>query len=186
MSGTVNGWRPLGVALVSGCALAAAMACQHPATTAKPSGDALPPPLPPDRVSAPALTSSVTTSTAPVLPPVEEKRITVSTYGHESDVKPLLQFIAQEGGFSLVLPIGLAKRVNVDLRNVPVSEALTTVLAAAGLSLAPTSGLTAPSDTSVVFYQLPMNVDSLSADAIMKRFGVSRDIAELIVRSRRP
>jgi len=186
MTETSRSHRPLGAALVGGCALAVAIACQHPSTASKPSADTLPPPLPPERVSAPVLTSSVTTSTAPALPPVEEKRITVSTYGRESDVKPLLQFIAQEGGFSLVLPIGLARRVNVDLRNVTVSDALTTVLSAAGLSLAPTAGLTAPSDTSVVFYQLPVNVDSLSADAIMKRFGVSREIAELIVRSRRP
>jgi hypothetical protein len=112
--------------------------------------------------------------------------MTVSTYGREADVKPLLQFIAQEGGFSLVLPIGLDKRVNVDLREVTVSQALATVLAAAGLSLAPTAGMTAPANTSVVFYQLPVNVDSLPAEAIMKRFGVSREIAEMIVRSRKP
>lgn len=177
---------PMRGALVGGCALAVAIACQHPATASKPSGDTLPPPLPPERVSAPVLTSSVTTSSASAAPAPEEKRITLSTYGRDSDVKPLLQFIAQQGGFSLVLPTGLERRVNVDLRDVPVSEALETVLTAAGLSLAPTTGITNPSDTSVVFYQLPVNVDSLSAEAIMKRFGVSREMAELIVKSRKP
>jgi hypothetical protein len=43
-----------------------------------------------------------------------------------------------------------------------------------------------PFDTVTVFYQLPANIDSLSVDGIIRRFGVSREMAELIAKSRRP
>jgi len=102
------------------------------------------------------------------------------------DVRVPLFAIAQAGHYGLVVPAEVTKKISITLDSVPLSVALRTVLDAAGLGLAPTTLTPAklPYDTSVVFYQLPVNVDSLSADAIMKRFGVSRDIAELLVLSR--
>ena len=41
-----------------------------------------------------------------------------------------------------------------------------------------------PFDTVTVFYKLPANVDSMSVEAIIKRFGVSREMADFIVASR--
>jgi hypothetical protein len=114
-----------------------------------------------------------------------EIHVDVDTHGADVDVRTLLDFIAKSGGFTLVYSPGIAKRVRVQLTNVPVSVALETVLSLAGLTLgAATPATQAPGATSVVFYQLPVNVDSLPVEAIMKRFGVGRTIAELIVESR--
>ena len=114
-----------------------------------------------------------------------EVHIDVDTHGAEVDVRTLLDFIAKSGGFTLVYSPGIAKRVRVQLADVPVSVALETVLSLASLTLeAATPATRAPGATSVVFYQLPVNVDSLPVEAIMKRFGVGRSIAEMIVEAR--
>ena len=101
----------------------------------------------------------------------------------DSDVRLVLQKIAEIGRMDLIISPGIKKRI-VEYHHVPVSAALKDVLARAGLRLG--TGITAPLpfDTVTVFYRLPTNVDSLSVDAIMRRFSVSRAIAELIVRSR--
>jgi hypothetical protein len=146
-----------------------------------------PPPLPamPARVLAeppPQITTdtALTTFTAPTSP---EPRITYAATNW--DVRDVLRFIAEKGGYSLVLSPDVNKHVTVDFTDVPVSEAFRSVLEQAGLTLQATSEkLRVPFNPSVVFYQLPVNVDSLPVDAIMKRFRVSRDLAELMVRAR--
>ena len=71
------------------------------------------------------------------------------------------------------------------MNNVPVSLALQTLLSLGDLTLETTTpGAKLPGIPSVVFYELPVNVDSLSAEAIMKRYGVGRAIADLIVAGR--
>jgi len=37
-----------------------------------------------------------------------------------------------------------------------------------------------------VFYEVPVNIDSLSVESIMKRFGVSRAVADVLVQARTP
>jgi len=114
-----------------------------------------------------------------------EPRVNIDTHSRDEDVRPLLEFVARAGGYRLVYPTDLNRRVRVSLNDVPVSVALTTLLQAADLTLEPTTpGAQAPSMRPVVFYELPMNVDSLSADAIIKRFGVSPAVANMIVTSR--
>lgn len=115
----------------------------------------------------------------------QELRVDIDTHGTAVDVRQVLAFLADKGKLNLVFAPGIEKKVRLQLRDVPVSEALQAVLAAAGLTLESTNGAPAltPS-TSVVFYQLPVNVDSLPADAIMRRFGVGRVVADLIVQSR--
>ncbi|HEY6220745.1 MAG TPA: hypothetical protein VIV65_11890 [Gemmatimonadaceae bacterium] len=109
----------------------------------------------------------------------------IDFYGVDSDVRLVLQRIAEIAKIDLIIPANIHKRISVQYVHVPVSVALRDVLARSGLRLGSAS-TKLPFDTVTVFYQLPANVDSMSAEGIMKRYGVSREIAELIVRSRRP
>jgi hypothetical protein len=114
-----------------------------------------------------------------------EPRVDIDTHSRDEDVRPLLEFVARAGGYRLTYPTDLNRRVRVSLNNVPVSVALATLLEAADLTLeSATAGAKPPLNRPVVFYELPVNVDSLSADAIVKRFGVSPAVANMIVTSR--
>lgn len=104
----------------------------------------------------------------------------------DAPVKLILQRLADIGGLRLVISPNLNKTLSVQYIHVPVSVALDDVLKRAGLRLGAGPAANLPFDTVTVFYQLPANVDSMSADAIMRRFGVSKAVAELIVKSRRP
>ena len=138
------------------------------------------PPMPSTPVSeAPA---PVPTRVDTVISHLPEKMITLTG---EWDVRMALEEIARTAGYSLIIsPKIQPKKVRLSLINVPSSDALRAVLDAGQLTLEGTRGPTIPWNPSVVFYQLPLNVDSLSVDVIMKRYGVSRDIANLIVQSR--
>jgi hypothetical protein len=104
----------------------------------------------------------------------------------DAPVKLILQRLADIGGLQLIIPPNLNKTLSVQYVHVPVSVALNDVLRRAGLRLGTGPAANLPFDTVTVFYKLPANVDSMSVDAIIKRFGVSREMAELIVKSRRP
>lgn len=104
----------------------------------------------------------------------------------DAPVKLILQRLADIGGLQLIIPSNLNKTLSVQYVHVPVSVALNDVLRRSGLRLGAGPAARLPFDTVTVFYQLPANVDSMSVDAIVKRFGVSREMAELIVKSRRP
>jgi hypothetical protein len=125
---------------------------------------------------------------APTLAPdtAREPHVVIDTHSRDEDVRPLLEFVARAGGYRLVYAPGLSRRVRVSLNDVPASVALTALLDLAGLTLEPiTPSAKPPLNRPVVFYELPVNVDSLSADAIVKRFGVSQAVAEMLVKSRR-
>ena len=113
-----------------------------------------------------------------------EKRITLSA--SNADVRALLIGIAQAGDIDLVLSPDVKGRASVNLKDVPASEALRIVLAEAGLGINSPQGIILAWDPVVVFYDLPVNIDRVSADAIMRRYGVGREVAEWIVRSRAP
>jgi hypothetical protein len=104
----------------------------------------------------------------------------------DSDVRLVLQKIAEIGKLDLIISGGIRKKISVEYYHVPVSVALKDVLARTGLRLGSGTSAPLPFDTVTVFYRLPTNVDSLSAEAIMRRFSVSRELAELIVKSRKP
>lgn len=101
-------------------------------------------------------------------------------------VKLVLQRLAEIGGLQLIIPANLNKTISVQYVHVPVSVALKDVLRRSGLQLGSGPATNLPYDTVTVFYHLPANVDSMSAEAIVRRFGISRAMAELIVRSRPP
>ena len=104
----------------------------------------------------------------------------------DAPVRLILQRLADIGGLQLIIPPNLNKTLSVQYVHVPVSVALNDVLKRAGLRLGAGQAANLPFDTVTVFYKLPANIDSLSVDAIIRRFGVSRAVAELIVKSRRP
>ncbi len=166
-------------------AIATAVACHHPAPTPiRPATAA--PVLPPTTV-APTMRSSTAMRSSAAAPEdtSSEQHVTIDTHGTSLDVRQVLDFLANEGHFSLVYSPEIDKKVRLQLNNVPVSVALQTVLTMANLTLeSTTEPPKAPGSTSVVFYQLPVNVDSLSVDGIMQRFGVGRAIAEMIVKNR--
>lgn len=148
-----------------------------------------PPPVPVARpqpqLTVPILTPVLASRVETTPDTAREKHVTIDTHGTDQDVRPLLDWVAQVGNFTLVYPQGINRRVRAQINDAPVSVALNALLSAAGLTLEPTTpGAKPPSMPGVVFYQLPVNVDSLSAEAIVKRFGVDRAIADMIVQSR--
>jgi len=136
---------------------------------------------PPANTSAAAPGARVTTSAAESTEPYVESLILV-----DADVRLVLQKIAEIGKLDLIVPGNIRKTISVRYVHVPVSVALKDVLTRSGLQLSTGAIAPLPFDTVTVFYRLPANVDSLSVDGIMKRFGVGRAIAELIVQSRPP
>ncbi|MGH7619582.1 MAG: hypothetical protein ACREPM_20400 [Gemmatimonadaceae bacterium] len=142
-----------------------------------------PPALPDEQIAPPPARPPVMTSS-----PDTSVMVTVSvdTHGRETDVRDLLTFLGQTAGVHFVFSPQINKRIRVALHDVPVSTAIEIVLAEANLTLEGTTSLTTPPTPAVVFYQLPVNVDSLSADAIMKQFGVGRVVAEMLIQARPP
>lgn len=106
----------------------------------------------------------------------------ISITAHNQDVRTLLLWLAEQAGTSLVISPDVNARVTVSFRDVPVADALRAVMAEAGLSVL-VGPMQAPW-TPVVFYQLPVNVNVASAEAIAARFGVSLELARFIVNSR--
>lgn len=99
----------------------------------------------------------------------------VSVTATDADVRALLVLIAREGGVSIVVDPDVTGRISLSLTNVPVVDALRAVIEAAHLTVAGTAG-SAP-EPAIVFYQLPVNVNTAPASAIAKRFGVSDELA---------
>jgi len=167
--------------IIFAAAMAIAVACHHPPETVPP-----PPPLPPQQLSAPAPAPvPLSTTEHPESDTASEKHVDIDTHGAEVDVRTLLDFLSKEGNFTLVYSPGLNRKVRAQIIHAPISVALQALLAAADLTIETTTpGAKLPTIPQVVFYELPVNVDSMSAEAIMKRFGVSREIAETLVHSR--
>jgi len=149
---------------------------------AEPSARIVPlPELPHALLATPVIVPVTADRTAGAL---REPRVDIDTHGRDEDVRPLLEIVARAGGYRLVYPTSFNRPVRVTLTNVPVSVALATLLEAAGLTLESATAGVQPATRPVVFYELPVNVDSLPAEAIVKRFGVGPAIAEMIVISR--
>jgi hypothetical protein len=151
--------------------------------------EASPPPMiPAQELSAPVGAQPAVPPANPLIMTADtanEVHVDIDTHGNAVDVRTLLDFIASKGRFTLVYSPDISTRIRLQMIDVPVSVALQTVLTVAGLTVeSATPEAKTPESRSVVFYQLPVNIDSLSVDAIMQRFGVGRAIAELIVQAR--
>ncbi|HXD49212.1 MAG TPA: hypothetical protein VN600_10575 [Gemmatimonadaceae bacterium] len=171
--------RPLGSLAGVVVAIGSMAACH--ATNPSPARTTTVPALSAEPLAEPPVAATTRADTAHAAP---EQMMTLTG---DWDVRLALEEIAKTAGYSLIVsPAVPARKVRLSIVNAPASQALAAVLETAQLTLEPTRGPKPPWNPSVVFYQVPVNVDSLSADAIMKRFGVSRDIANLIVTGRHP
>ena len=108
---------------------------------------------------------------------------TVTLTAANVDLRVLLPLLAEAAGVSLVLGPEVRGTVSVSLRAVPARAALESVLEEAGLSLAGASRLAAPWGPTV-FYPIPVNVTTASAETIRRRFDVSAELARFVVESR--
>ena len=128
--------------------------------------------------AAPALTRSSTRD--PLAGVSSTRRVTLTAVNQ--DVRLLLLWLAEQAGVGMVIAPDVNARVTVAFRDTPVVEALRAVMVEAGLSVL-VGPLEAPWPP-VVFYQLPVNVNVASAEAIAARFGVSLELARFITESR--
>jgi len=142
------------------------------------------PPIPVYAIATRADTAGVTVAAAPSRDPFAQitssKRVTLTS--SNADARTLLLWLAQQAEANIVIAPDVQARVSVSFRDVPVVEAMRAVVAEAGLSV-----LLGPSQAPwppVVFYQLPVNVETATAEVIAARFGVSAELAKFIVESR--
>ena len=133
------------------------------------------------RISAESLVEERSSADAPRDAAASDKLISVSAI--DADVRPLLVGIAREAGLDLIVANDVNRRVTVNLRDVTAAQAIATISSAAGLTLAVPQQRQLP---SIVYYQLPVNVNAASAETIAARFGVSAEMARFIVESRKP
>jgi hypothetical protein len=163
-----------------------AAACQR---TPPPTMVSRPPVVPQQQIAAPAPVLETKSGGSQQLltrgDTAAEEHVQVETYGRDVDVRDILSFLGQRAGLRFVFAPEINKKVRVSMNDVPLSFAISTVLSLANLTLEGSNGPgQRPLASSVVFYELPVNVDSLSIDAIMKRFGVGRAVAEMLVEAR--
>jgi hypothetical protein len=106
----------------------------------------------------------------------------VSVHATNAEARTLLVAVAREAGLDLVVDGDVRARVSVSLTDVPAADAIRAIVESAGLAIAGPSMTGAVA--SVVFYQLPVNIDRASAATIAARFGTSIELANFIVESR--
>jgi hypothetical protein len=144
-------------------------------------------------VTAPEPTSSSGLPALPTLPAeslVEERQAPprvenlnqrISVRAIDADARALLIGIANQAGINMVVSSDVNRRVSLTLHDVPAMQAIQEIAIAASLTIATPESRALP---AVVYYQLPVNVNSASAETIAKRFGVSEELARFIVESR--
>ncbi|HYC52893.1 MAG TPA: hypothetical protein VEB19_17395 [Gemmatimonadaceae bacterium] len=93
-------------------------------------------------------------------------------------MRDVLFAIGQISGVNVVVSPDVNARVSAVLQNVTGDEAIQAIVDAAGLTIL--KPLRAEGATTV-FLQAPVNINSATAREITDRFGVSREIAGLIV-----
>jgi type II secretory pathway component GspD/PulD (secretin) len=99
----------------------------------------------------------------------------------DADVRSLLVALAQIAGVNLIVSPEVRGRLSLALEQVPAEDALSALMEAAGLS-AP--GVLRSPWGATVFFQPPVLLDTLSAEAIARRFGVSARLARWVVELR--
>lgn len=167
--------------LSAGCAPA-----PRPPVRAVPAAVTAPAPLPPLSVETAPATGTAFVAPGPydIADPLAHlplgEPLTLSSTA--VSVPALLIALGEAVGISLVLDPEIAGVITVNFQEVPAREALRIVLEQAGLfiSAGPPEVPWAP----VVFYAIPIDIDAASVETIQARFGVSRTLAEFLVRNR--
>jgi hypothetical protein len=106
----------------------------------------------------------------------------ISLTAKDADAKTLLLWLAREADVNLIVAPDVVARVSVNFSNIPAVDAIRAIMSEAGLSvLAPSFESPWP---PVVFLQVPVNINLVSAETIASRFGVSLEMAKWIVETR--
>jgi hypothetical protein len=122
---------------------------------------------------APAGAADATPGAAP-------KRISLTAV--DADARSLLIAIAREAGMSLVVSNDVRQRVSVSFTDATADDAIRAIIAQAGLTVVdPPSTRALP---TVIYYQLPLNVNDAAVEAISARFGVSAELARWLAENR--
>ena len=104
----------------------------------------------------------------------------MSVHATNADARTLLLAVARESGIDLVVDSTVRARVSISVSDVPAADAIRAIMESAGLAIStPTRA-----NAAIVFYQLPINVNTASAATIAARFGTSSELANFIVESR--
>lgn len=129
-----------------------------------------------DQVIIPTRPSAAITQTGPA----GSRRVSMTATN--ADVRDLLPSLASAAGVSLIMTSDVRGRISLNLRDIPAVDALRAVIEEAGLTVG-TSEIPLPYGP-VVFYQLPVNINTASAATIKARYSVSDTVANWIVRGR--
>lgn len=133
---------------------------------------------PPPQPALPPLGAEVVA--VPEAPPVPAANL-VTLRAVDADLRSLLVALAQIAGVNLIVSPEVRGRLSLALEQVPAEDALSALMEAAGLS-AP--GVLRSPWGATVFFQPPVLLDTLSAEAIARRFGVSARLARWVVELR--
>jgi hypothetical protein len=168
------------------CCLAFTLSACRPTTPAGEPAEPLPP-ISVYEITPTQDSTRVTVSRVPEATPRDPlaalgatRRVTLNA--SNADARTLLLWLAQEARVSLVVAPDVTSRVSVNFENVQAHDAMRAIMAEAGLSVLTTPRQ--PNWPPVVFYHMPVNVNEVSAEGIMERFGVSAEMAQWMVESR--
>jgi hypothetical protein len=146
-----------------------------------------PPPAPPPPLPPLPVEQITPVPVAPRLPLDEDPLArfppgdNVTLIAADVDIRALLPVLAEAAGLSIVMGPEVRGRITVNLVDVPALEAIRVVMEEAELMIAPPP-LRAPWGP-VVFYTLPVQVQTADRELLRARFGVSGEMADWIVRN---
>jgi hypothetical protein len=144
----------------------------------------------PAREPAPAVPSAelpmdqiiIPTQRVTPLPETPTSTRRINLIATNAPVREILPELAAAAGVSIVMAPDVTGRITVALHDVPAMDALRAVIDQAGLTIGP-SYLPNPFGP-VVFYQIPVNVNTASAETIKARYGVQQTTADWIAKGR--
>lgn len=143
-----------------------------------PSTKAPPPPLPSLPISQTNSAPSLT-----VMNDLQSGQRSVTLSAVNTNAGDLLGLLAEAANASIIIAPEIASRkVSVYLQNVPAATALAKVVEIVTGSTAGT--VPAVAALKPVFYDLPVNINTASAEAILLRFRTSAALADWIVAAR--
>ena len=183
MSQRKKGW----TAAVVMVPIAGAIACGPPpeAIVVQAPAPAHAPVTPPAVILGQLPVDQVIIPTRPVTPlvvPSGTSGSRISLNATNANVREVLPALAAAAGISLVMGPDVKGRVSLYLRDVSPLDALHAVIEQAGLTVG--ENIIAPPYGPVVFFQLPVNVNTASAPVLKARFGISDSTANWLVRAR--
>lgn len=106
----------------------------------------------------------------------------ISLTATNANVREVLPAIAAAAGISLVMTPDVKGRISLYLKDVAPLDALRAVIDEAGLVVG--ENVIPVPYGPVVFFQLPVNVNTASAPVLKARFGISDSTANWLVRAR--